>query len=257
MPDGCAQYLTSPTAAYLIAQAYREAGQKPPILIACVRRPVDQALSWWKYENNAMTWGEGMKLNKWNASLRGQLYPPRSVEDAMDYSRSDNVENMYQRAESLIIETVNNRRFLRLPQWAVTWPGGQLSAIGRASCFASNICRYERVFSSNTRYDHRKQALKHVSVFPIEFLRDEKLLKWFLASILDRVSERINNKSLFAAAIHDLAESSSSQLNSIHRNAGASLSREEELRRLRSKFEKDEDSLNSLLRANGIPITYE
>ncbi|CAJ1929069.1 unnamed protein product [Cylindrotheca closterium] len=252
--DGCAQYLTSPTAPYLIAQAYREAGEKPPVFIACVRRPAEQALSWWKYENNAMKWGEGMMLNKWNTSLRGKLYPPRSVEDAIDYSRSQHIEDMYQRAESLGIETVENRRFFRLPQWAVTWPGGQLSAIGRTSCFARNILRYERVFSS-TRSDKHKQALKHVSIFPIEFLRDKKSLNRFIASILDRAAERRNNKSLFAAGIH-LAESSN-RLNIIHRNAGSSLSREEEVQYIRSKFAKDEDSLNSLLRVNGIPITYE
>lgn len=54
--DGCAQYLTSPTAPYLIAEAYRAAGQPPPVLVACVRDPVDQAISWWRYENNAMQW---------------------------------------------------------------------------------------------------------------------------------------------------------------------------------------------------------
>ena len=54
--DGCSQYLTSPTAPYLIANAYLIAGQPPPILIVCVRKPVDQAISWWKYENNAMIW---------------------------------------------------------------------------------------------------------------------------------------------------------------------------------------------------------
>mmetsp|Transcript_39351 Transcript_39351/g.59457 ORF Transcript_39351/g.59457 Transcript_39351/m.59457 type:complete len:279 (+) Transcript_39351:107-943(+) len=54
--DGCAQYLTSPTAPYLIARAYKERGLPPPILVACVRDPVDQAVSWWRYENNAMKW---------------------------------------------------------------------------------------------------------------------------------------------------------------------------------------------------------
>jgi hypothetical protein len=53
--DGCAQYLSSPSAPYLIAQAYREAGQPPPVLIACVRNPADQALSWWDYEKNGMS----------------------------------------------------------------------------------------------------------------------------------------------------------------------------------------------------------
>eukprot|EP00978_Attheya_sp_CCMP212_P039137 scaffold200920_cov59-Attheya_sp.AAC.1 len=52
--DGCAQYLTSPTAPHLIALVYRHAGQPPPIIIACVRNPVDQAMSWWNYEQAAM-----------------------------------------------------------------------------------------------------------------------------------------------------------------------------------------------------------
>jgi len=246
--------LTSPTAAYLIAEAYREAGQKPPILIACVRRPVDQALSWWRYENNAMKWGEGMMLNKWNVRLRGQLYPPRSLEHAIKYSRSDHVEKMYQRAERLYVETVEKRSFLRLPQWSVTWPGGQLGAIGRNSCFASNISRYERVFSNSRSHEHI-QALEHVSIFPIEFLRDEKLLQGFLATILERVGKRTNNYALFVDAIH-MVKSSSIELKSIHRNAGT-LPREEEVRHIRSKFAEDEDSLNVMLRFNGIPIKYE
>jgi len=54
--DGCAQYLTNPAVPYLIAKAYRDAGQPPPVLVACVRDPLDQAVSWWKYENNAMLW---------------------------------------------------------------------------------------------------------------------------------------------------------------------------------------------------------
>jgi hypothetical protein len=54
--DGCAQYLTNPAVPRLIAKAYRDAGQPPPVLVACVRDPVDQTVSWWRYENNAMLW---------------------------------------------------------------------------------------------------------------------------------------------------------------------------------------------------------
>jgi hypothetical protein len=54
--DGCAQYLTSPSAPYLIARAYRDAGLPPPILIVCVRDPVQQTISWWNYEQQAMKW---------------------------------------------------------------------------------------------------------------------------------------------------------------------------------------------------------
>lgn len=54
--DACAQYLTNPAVPHLIAKAYRDAGQPPPVLVACVRNPIDQGVSWWRYENNAMGW---------------------------------------------------------------------------------------------------------------------------------------------------------------------------------------------------------
>jgi len=249
--------LSSPTAAHLIAQAYHEAGQKPPVLIACVRRPVDQALSWWKYENNAMKWGEGMMLKTWNYGLRGQLYPPKSVEDAVKYSHSYHVANMYQRAERFVLENVQNRRLIRLPQWAVTWPGGQLSALGRNSCFTSNISRYERAFGDSRRpQSHNpEQTLTHVTIFPMEYLRDERVLKNFLVSILHQVAKRLDDNSHFDAAIH-ATESSTNQFNSIHRNAGSASCRKEEVRHIRSIFEKDEEKLNLMLKVNGIAISY-
>jgi len=210
--DGCAQYLTSPCAPYLIASAYlgqmpssndhkyqNRGKELPPILVACVRNPVDQATSWWKYENNAITWGETMGLDEWNTNLRSIKYPPKSIGDAFKYSRSEFVEKSYLEAEKLFgklvhhqcptsgggghgsihtgreeVESMNNHdgecsainretdgtmhsplsklsNSLRLsikcmPPWAMTWPAGQLSSIGRSGCYASNIKRYNRVF---------------------------------------------------------------------------------------------------------------
>lgn len=54
--DGSAQYLTSPAAPFLLSKVYADAGLEPPVMIACVRDPVSQAVSWWRYENNAMVW---------------------------------------------------------------------------------------------------------------------------------------------------------------------------------------------------------
>ena len=205
-----------------------------------------------------MKWGEGMMLKKWNKALRGELYPPRSLEEAVNYARSDHVENLYQRAESFVVETTPNPMFLRLPQWSMTWPGGQLGAIGRNSCFATNIYRYEKVFSSSTN-DVCNQPLEHVSIFPMEFLRDERLFKGFLAMILERVAKRTTNESLFEDTIH-MVKSSSIQLNSIHRNASTtalSQNEQDSLQHLQSRFTKDEDNLNAMFRLNGISIKYE
>ena len=197
-----------------------------------------------------------MRLTEWNTSLRGQLYPPASLEDAINYARSDHVENLYRRAERFIVQKVEDHYFLRLPKWSATWPGGQLSGIGRNSCFASNIYRYERVFG-NSLSDARNKALEHVSIFPMEFLRDEKMLKGFLARILDRVAKRRSNMSAFMDAVH-MAKSSTIQWNRIHRNAGTSLPHNElGDQQLRSNFAEDKDSLNVMLRLNGVPITYE
>eukprot|EP00804_Cyclotella_cryptica_P028968 CCRYP_012385-RA/>CCRYP_012385-RA protein AED:0.21 eAED:0.21 QI:270/1/0.66/1/0.5/0/3/0/335 len=170
--DGCAQYLSSPTAPYLIADAYR--GNAPPVLVACIRNPVDQAISWWQYENNAMIWGESMGLKEWNSDLRSDQYPPKSVLDALEYSKSSFVRQAYKDAESLVKamswgqnectskdqKTSSNsviwviqklrswlqKHILTLPPWAITWPCGQLSVIGKG--YSCNLKRYNEVFQS-------------------------------------------------------------------------------------------------------------
>ena len=104
--DGCAQYLTSPTAPYLIAKAYRDANQPLPVLIACVRDPTSQAISWFRYEWNAIKWGEGMGLMENNESLRGEQYPPKTIYEALAYGQSVTVSKLYTNAEKLFSEDI-------------------------------------------------------------------------------------------------------------------------------------------------------
>ncbi|OEU17677.1 hypothetical protein FRACYDRAFT_238103 [Fragilariopsis cylindrus CCMP1102] len=168
--DGCAQYLTSPTAAALIAEAYRAANQPPPILIACVREPIDQARSWWRYENNAMVWGDSMSLTKYNKDLRGDHYPPVTSDDALRFSlNSTTTTKLYKRAEYLFSQDNNSNKLeqatkrcvsVTIPYWAMTWPGGQLSGIGRNALFVENIMSF--LFDilkklSNRRARHKKK----------------------------------------------------------------------------------------------------
>ena len=158
--DGCAQYLTSPSAAYLIAETYRDANEPPPVLIACVREPYDQVLSWWRYENMAMKWGTmmGLPYNEWNSSVRTASYPPKTISEALQYSNSATVTNLYQKAEDLVKST--NQMSLTesqlakclhfvVPVWAITWPGGQLSVIGKKGGFHRNIMRFKQVFQTH------------------------------------------------------------------------------------------------------------
>eukprot|EP00571_Detonula_confervacea_P006992 CAMPEP_0172322132 /NCGR_PEP_ID=MMETSP1058-20130122/45103_1 /TAXON_ID=83371 /ORGANISM="Detonula confervacea, Strain CCMP 353" /LENGTH=456 /DNA_ID=CAMNT_0013037789 /DNA_START=321 /DNA_END=1691 /DNA_ORIENTATION=+ len=161
--DGCAQYLSSPSAPYLIASAYR-GHESPPILVACVRQPVDQAMSWWKYENNAISWGETIGLKEWNTNLRSKQYPPKTIADAIEFSKSKFVQSACLDAEKLAGNLVQHNcaydpkttrplynlftgKIMRLPSWAITWPAGQLSTIGRSGNYAQNIKRYNDVFS--------------------------------------------------------------------------------------------------------------
>jgi len=207
--DGCAQYLTSPTASALIAEAYRAADQPPPVLIACVREPIDQARSWWRYENNAMIWGESMSLREYNTDLRGEHYPPISSDDALGFSRNCTTINLYKRAEYLFSQNTLKQATERkvpviLPNWAMTWPGGQLAGIGRNALFVENIMRYEKIFqlvfsSRDNKTNQQKQQdeniniekkLEYVNIMPMKYLSNETLLRSFLFDILKKVSKR-------------------------------------------------------------------
>jgi len=240
--DGCAQYLTSPSAPYLIAQAYFEANVPPPILVACIRDPIDQTISWWKYENNAMAWGESMGLDKWNTELRSIKYPPKNIEEALNLSQ--HVEDSYLEAETLFSGGVESygtfagRKELQtvetyhLPPWAMTWPGGQLSGIGRNGLYASNIERYESIFRAtfidNITKEEGEEIVtesktKFVNILPLERLSSADSLKKFLISILkENLDRKEGGERLFFRDAIDEFQYSAKGLSHVHRNVGSS-----------------------------------
>ena len=216
--DGCAQYLSSPTAPYLIASAYRNS--TPPVLVACIRNPVDQAVSWWQYENNAMAWSEGMGLKEWNTTLRSVSYPPKNIAEAIEFSKSDFVQNAYANAESLgriyfqqhsgvggwfglCTKSINC-----LPPWAMTWPAGQLSTIGRSGNYMDNIRRYNNVFLDafgsqiNTHSDNHSispdNKVECVHTVPIENQSDGRVLKLAIRPLLSDVIVNVANRRKLA-----------------------------------------------------------
>ena len=230
--DGSAQCLASPTAPYLIAQAYYAAGQPPPILVACVRDPVHQAISWWKYENNAMIWcvlsyftsvfvacvnlrgsltvtlcnaqfrrANNMGLSEWNTDLRSSSYPPLTLSDAINFSLSNEVEKSYRAAEELFQKLPNHTDTSLtyvLPAWAMTWPSGQLSTIGRSGSYVTNILRYERVFSelfgsndvTNSAKVLPESKFQYVNVIPFEYLTEPSKTKRVLDCIVHQLATR-------------------------------------------------------------------
>lgn len=225
--DGCAQYLTSPSAPYLIAEAYREAGEPPPIFVACVRDAKEQAISWWIYENNAMAWGEGMGLVQNNIPLRGKLYPPKSLNDAVEFGTSEEISNLFVQCERLfpsqyLIECSRKNRTCILPDWAMSWPGGQLAGIGRNAEFVDNIIRYEKVVKAvATHYVDGKTEEPNikVNILPLKYLSHDTLLRSFLVQILVQASQRKNGsqRKIYVEALRNF-KSSCIPLDKVRRN---------------------------------------
>lgn len=290
--DGCAQYLSSPTAPYLIASAYRNS--PPPVLVACVRKPVDQAVSWWQYENNAIAWGERMGLKEWNTSLRSESYPPKTIVEALEFSKSEFVQNAYANAELLgrtylqqhcICDASNvfyrlirlsSKGIKRLPPWAVTWPAGQLSTIGRSGNYLENICRYNSVFmavfGSQISDNSDKQAtissrnkIGFVHVVPVECQSDGSTLKMAILPLFSEVvyncatRRKLTYKTLMTRvenAIDSLCTKHDFEV-AHHRNSSASLSisefgpSNEDLQVLGEHLEADSDWYSSYAKNNG------
>jgi hypothetical protein len=262
--DGCAQYLTSPTSAYLIAEAYRQARVSTlPVLVACVREPVSQALSWWRYENNAMLWGQDMGLTEWNSELRTSSYPPTTIVDALKFSNSIFVEKSYVEAESLVQSLVHRgSTCIRLPSWAITWPAGQLGVFGRNSKYWDNLTRYERVFGSYcnrglmSSHDMGTKFQPHFSKYEYNFqfilvIRTEDLstdLNPFLSKVLERVSH--HKQGLERQRLLDISKRVQVCQTDVRKNATCGIRREfkdvdaEQTMMLRKLLAKDVEAVN-------------
>jgi hypothetical protein len=115
---------------------------------------------------------------------------------------SETVDEAYQMTEELF--RGNREKAFILPPWAMTWPAGQLSGIGRSGRYAANIQRYERVFSkvfSSAREkvgggDQRTPSkndpsnLQFVNVVPLEFLGNEQKLNVTLTLLVEQMDAR-------------------------------------------------------------------
>lgn len=110
-------------------------------LIACIREPVSQNLSWWQFEHAAMKWFDSMGLGPVGVGVEDirTSYPPRSLLDALELSSSAKVTKLYHDAEKLSSCWI-------LPRWAVTWPNGQLSALSRNGIYVDNLTRWLKYF---------------------------------------------------------------------------------------------------------------
>mmetsp|Transcript_35981 Transcript_35981/g.84000 ORF Transcript_35981/g.84000 Transcript_35981/m.84000 type:complete len:190 (-) Transcript_35981:88-657(-) len=123
---------------------------------------------------------------------------------------SEPVADMYCRAEILASRAVSSPSslfsILRMPAWALTWPGGQLSGIGRNSSFVKNIERYERVFNKGTIWGKEDSCSGNeeppkffVDVVPLDQQKKESTLESTLFRIVGKAIDAtmmINDKKL-------------------------------------------------------------
>ncbi len=111
--------------------------------MVCLREPVSQNLSWWRYERGAMTWAESMGLPRCareTAPAFRHCYPPASLEDAFHLSQTAEVTRLFQQAEQLPLSA------WRLPSALACVPNGQLSIMAQLGCFADSLGRYLALF---------------------------------------------------------------------------------------------------------------
>lgn len=139
--DACAQYLTAPWAASQLRLLSPEVR-----VIACVREPSAQNASWWRFEQASMAWARDLRLGDDWLPVRG-AYPPDTLRTAVEESRGEALGRLYDRAERLGLRQAAGAApvplaIWRLPEWASTWPGGQLAAFWHCGNYARNLRRY-------------------------------------------------------------------------------------------------------------------
>jgi hypothetical protein len=121
--DACAQYLTGPCTPALMRAS---CGPNVPIFV-CLREPVAQNVSWWRYEQAAVAWGDSMGLSTTHAAKDRKEYPPATLESAHALSSGQMMARMYAEAEALVGSTpATGQPIWVLPNWAITWPNGSL-----------------------------------------------------------------------------------------------------------------------------------
>jgi hypothetical protein len=161
---------------------------------------------------------------------------------------------MYQRAEQLFADVHDDHvSSWHLPDWAMTWPGGQLSGIGRNGRFATNIQRYERVFSDvfGRKSNHSStfppsSNLQFVNVVQLDSMRSNEQLRLSLSSIMDQINQRnccrsstSKNQPVKPNKVREV----------VHRNASANLAgvtTVEETTRMTTLFSSDTRELEQL-----------
>ena len=169
-----------------------------------------------------------MGLKEWNTTLRSESYPPKTIVEALEFSKSEFVQYAYSNAETLgrnylqqHCDGGGSNSFRRLfglfttgvkclPPWAMTWPAGQLSTIGRSGNYSENIRRYNNVFSASFEGQKCDNSEKQstspdnksgcVHIVPIEYQSDGSSLKMAMRPFISEVVLNCANRRKLAYA---------------------------------------------------------
>jgi len=107
----------------------------------------------------------------------------------------------------------------------MTWPGGQMTGVGKNGNFVENINRYENIFRQVAKEDrdNNVEAAQIVNVLPLQYLSNNELLKVFLIQILESLNQRRHNKhSIDFTRALAVNKSADTHIASVHRNSTAS-----------------------------------
>ncbi|CAJ1329550.1 unnamed protein product [Effrenium voratum] len=97
-----------------------------------------------------MAWGRSMGMGE---DFLLEDYPPKTLLEAVQSSRSERVQALYQRGEEAAQKVLESGtgfcaalNSYRLPEELLPFPGGQLMAFARMGNYAENVRRYQRFF---------------------------------------------------------------------------------------------------------------
>eukprot|EP00755_Sulcionema_specki_P022484 Sspe_Gene.13901::Locus_4787_Transcript_1_1_Confidence_1.000_Length_1332::g.13901::m.13901 len=128
--DACAQYLSAPWAAEQLHRVNPKAK-----IVVCIREPVSQNVSWWKFEMGSVLFIEGAGLT--------EPVPGRTTFKTFREAFEASLKNTdVKRAEELGGAS-------RLPTWAQCWPGGNQALMTVNGRYADNAERYIRLFGKD------------------------------------------------------------------------------------------------------------
>jgi hypothetical protein len=190
------------------------------------------------------------------------MYPPKQICDTLTQEYMSAFESLYETSTAEKVVQMFPLKGKKIPDEMITWPGGQLSAIGRSGKYYDNIIRYERAFEKtfekNYQESEQHATLRYINVIPLEDITHETTLAKRIELVFSKHFTPSEMKAIFAsvkaAPVRVLRVENAGNVKGegIHRNKGTPLLNKEmeptndDRRRLTKHFEEDVKRLERL-----------